>query len=359
MQWPELMRTLTFIAVCLFAALKASLAAGEEPLFWTVRSTGTDASLRGLCAVSDSTLWACGSNSTVLLTISGGISWTPCGPTGFDKLEFRSIHAFSEQRAIICSAGTPAVILATEDGGASWQEVHRREEPKAFFDGLAFTKAGIGIAVSDPISDRFLIVRSLDSGKTWAPIEENAIPAMREGEAAFAASNSALTVTSTKSSRVLLGTGGTEAANSRIYLSDDAGAHWRAAQCPIPSGPASGIFSIASGVDSSPDVDLVAAVGGDYRADHHATVNAAYSTDGGESWTVAEEGPSAFRSAVIWQRRDRCAGRFIAVGPTGTDVSPDGKRWTTLDTTGFHALAISPYGKLFAVGSDGRFGIGR
>ncbi|MFO1063331.1 MAG: YCF48-related protein [Pirellulales bacterium] len=352
------MRTLIFIAVCIFVAFQASPASGVEP-FWTVRSTGTDASLRGMCAVDDSTLWACGSKSTVLRSIDGGTTWEQCGPSGFDKLEFRSLQAFSDQHAIICSAGTPAVILATEDGGKSWQEVYRRDEPNAFFDGLTFTKAGIGIAVSDPISDRLLIVRSLDRGKTWAPIEDNAIPAMREGEAAFAASNSALTVTSTKSSRALLGTGGTEAANSRIYLSDDAGAHWRAALCPIPSGPASGIFSIASGVHPSQDTDLVAAVGGDYRADHHATVNAAYSTDGGESWKVAEVGPSAFRSAVIWQQPDRSAGRFIAVGPTGTDVSPDGKQWATLDMTGFHALAISPYGKLFAVGSDGRFGVAR
>ena len=79
---------------------------------------------------------------------------------------------------------------------------------------------------------------------------------------------------------------------------------------------------------------------------------AAWTADGGRSWTLASQPPGGYRSAVA----ARPDGSFVGTGPGGTDCSRDGGRnWEALRDAqgarvpGFHALAPP-----WLVGSDGR-----
>jgi photosystem II stability/assembly factor-like uncharacterized protein len=325
---------------------------------WAESSTGCEASLRGISVVGEETIWACGAAATVVRSSDGGKTWEKCGPGDYQGLEFRSIAACNERQATIASAGTPAVILQTSDGGKTWKQRYRNEAKTAFFDGLKFwnsrngtgLQAKHGIAFSDPIEGRFLIVTTNDSGNSWQAVDAANSPQSRENEAAFAASNSALLVG--ENGLVWIGTGGTVSDHSRVLFSQDSGQHWSSFDCPISSGQAAGIFSLAA----TNDQKTLVAVGGDYRPEELSRQTAAISRDGGRTWQIAAKPPTEFVSAVAI-RAGRLAESWIAVGPTASFVSSDGDHWERFSNTGFHAIAISNSGTVFAVGSAGRFAI--
>ncbi len=333
----------------------STVGAQELEFNWEIGPTGTQASLRGLDAPSDQTVWACGSSATVIRSQDGGSSWIECGPTDFAWLEFRSIHAWDSNSACIASAGTPAVILRTTDGGRSWQEVYRHASPDAFLDGLKFWDEQRGIAFGDPIDGKFLVVESQDGGRTWAVATTSDQPGSLEAEAAFAASNSAMHLGD--NGRVWIGTGGQTGQNSRIFTREDWDTTWVALPSPMRSGSAEGIFSLAYDGQSQ----RLVAVGGDYRAGEPSATVAAYSDDGGIQWKLADQPPSEFRSAVVRSPPlDRNVGWFLATGPSGTDVSEAGENWRRISDTGFHALAVPRRpgsSVMFAAGADGKFAV--
>jgi hypothetical protein len=102
------------------------------------------------------------------------------------------------------------------------------------------------------------------------------------------------------------------------------------------------------------------AVGGDYTKPNDSTGTAAYTTDGGKTWTAATTPPHGYRSAVAY---DAPTKTWITVGPNGTDISTDdGRNWRPLKPDPkfndapdadqhWNALSL-PY----AVGPHGRIG---
>ena len=317
----------------------------DPKLSWEIGPTGCQASLRGLAAPQPNVVWACGSGATVIRSVDGGASWTSCGPDTWPELEYRSIFAWNESRACIASAGSPAVILRTQDGGSSWQEVFRHASPAAFFDGLHFWDAERGIAFSDPVDGKLLLVETRDGGNSWQVSDPDLIAVSRPGEAGFAASNSALLLD--VGGRAWIGTGGATSRQSRIYSRSSWQAEWQALNCPLPSASTQGIFSLAS------DGTRLVAVGGDYRPDQVSPVTAAVSSDGGRTWKLPAQPPSAYRSAVSWVVTSGHS-FWLAVGPSGSDWSGDVDVWTQFSPHGFHALATVD-DAVFAVGSQGKF----
>ncbi len=192
---------------------------------------GSQASLRGLSVTAHSTtnqpvVWASGSKGTILITSDLGKQWQSVGPAAYPELEFRSLHAWNEQSAMVASAGTPAIVLKTTDAGKSWREVYRDAHPKAFFDGLKFIDEKRGVLFGDPIDGCFTVLTTEDAGESWRMVTRDALPAAREGEAAFAASNSAMIVAEPGS--IWIGTGGCNSPHSRVLVSHDFGKSWSA-----------------------------------------------------------------------------------------------------------------------------------
>ena len=336
--------------------LGRSIGAAEP--FWLETPTGTSAGLRAVAVAKHSTeeatqvVWASGAKGTVVTTSDRGRTWRNCGPREFQTLEFRSIHAWSEKRAIIASAGTPALILITDDAGESWQEVHRNDNPKSFLDGMRFLDQRQGVVFGDPIEGRFEVLRTLDGGRRWTTIERGRMPEIRPDETAFAASNSALAFDS--HGGLWIATGGTVADKSRLYSSRDFGESWQVVDCPLASGPTFGAFSVAS---ANKEPGTLVVVGGDFRLEAVSKTKAAVSHDRGQTFQLAVKQPRAFRSAVCYTPGGgRIDAGFYATGPIGTDYSPDGNVWNGLNDIGFHAMAALPSGGLVAVGAGGRCG---
>ena len=135
---------------------------------WTYVSSGTNAELRGLSAISDRVVWASGARGTVARSMDGGRSWRADTVPGAATLDFRAVHALTHGAAIIASAGEAekglAKIFATADEGHRWQLVYSTDRKGVFLDAIAFWDARHGIALSDPVDGHFFILVTKDRG---------------------------------------------------------------------------------------------------------------------------------------------------------------------------------------------------
>lgn len=314
---------------------------------WTPLAAPTEVSLRGICVPSADVVWASGADATVLLSRDGGRSFVRRSVGAARGADLRSIHAFSADVAVCATAGQPALVLRTEDAGASWQVVFEDPDPAAFFDAVRFADARSGYVFGDPTSaSGHYLLASSDGGRTWQRV--SGLPAPVEGEAGFAASGTCLSATGTS---VRIGTGG---AAARVLRSDDGGRTWNVHVTPLAVGAASrGVFSLAF---ASPLLGL--AVGGDYLDPDERARTAAFTTDGGRSWQLPATTPGGYRSGVAFAPGFGPDIAF-AVGPTGADATADGGRsWHVVGTGPGHAhhgLAFAPDAAVgFAVGAGGR-----
>lgn len=339
--------TLTSIAV-----LGVTLSALTQ---WEGQRSGTSVRLRGVSAVSEKVAWASGARGTVLRTVDGGRVWQALAVPGAEALDFRDIDAMSDRVAYVLSIGNgPASrIYKTEDGGQTWALQFQNEDPKAFFDAMAFWDDQRGIAFSDSVDGRFVIIRTVDGGRTWTRIPTASLPPALENEGAFAASGTNVAVYG--KAHVWIGTGA--AARSRVLHSADAGATWTIADTPLAAGASSGIYSIAFR-----DARHGLVVGGDYNKETEAVNNAAMTSDGGKSWKLIT-GLSGYRSVVAFMPGGRGPNRvWMAVGPTGADVSPDdGQTWKQVSSLGFDTISVARAAGaaapiVFGAGANGRLG---
>lgn len=316
---------------------------------WLQLDTGSGASLRGISALDANTAWVSGSEGAVLRTLDGGETWQQLQVAGAEALDFRDVETFDADTAVLMTAGQPARLYHTADGGQTFTLAHESPHPEAFFDGVAFWNREKGLAFSDPVDGHFLIVRTEDGGRSWQPIPTEGLPEPLAGEAGFAASGSSLQVAA--GGRAWIGLGG---AAARVLRSLDFGQTWEVSNTPIYQGqPSAGIFSLAA------QDDLLLAAGGDYQQPERSEETLARSEDGGATWTAASTPPpSGHRAAVAFVEPGpptQPGGTVLSVGRSGCDISRDGgNTWERWAADGFYTLSIGNDGSVWAAGSEGR-----
>jgi len=304
---------------------------------------GPDTSIRGLSLVNDQIAWVSGSNGWVGRSTDGGRAWFWTQVPGYESVDFRDIEAFSDQEAVLLSAGSPLFILHTSDGGKTWHLAHQDHRPEIFFDGMDYWPNGKwGIAFGDAIQGVMPLLFTRDAGRSWEDITEKAQLRIAGGEAGFAASGTSIRVIE---GRIYIGTGGSQ---SRLLFSDDQGITWHHHSTPLTQGSTStGVFSIAfqnklQGV----------AVGGDFQDDKNADRAVFLTSDGGQSWSAPQIGTRGYRSSVEYIGPDT----LIACGTSGVDLSTDGgQTWSAVSEDSYHVVRRAKNGDwVLLAGARGR-----
>ena len=308
--------------------------------------SGTDARFRSVSAVDARVAWAGGTKGIVCVTTDGGTSWKAIAVPGAEGLDLRDVHGVDARTAYALAAGEgeKSRICKTLDGGATWSTQFQNRDPKVFLDAFAFWDADHGLALGDPVDGRFVLLATDDGGASWRRLPRESSPEALPAEGCFAASGTCLVAQG--EGNAWFGTGGASA--SRVWRTTDRGRTWAVAETPIRAGgTTSGVFSLAFR-----DATHGVAVGGDYKDADGPGVKAAVTDDGGATWSPAV-GLTAYRSAVAFLDPST----LLAAGPTGLDRSADGGRtWAPLGAIGYHALAAAPGGAAWAVGDRGRVG---
>ena len=341
----------------LFLLLTTALAAQ------TIQKSNTTENLRGISVLANGIAWASGTHGTYLRTTDGGNSWQAAQVPGADALDFRDVEAFNADLAYLLSAGPgeQSRIYKTTDAGKTWALQFTNKNPKGFFDCMAFWDRDHGIAVGDPVTDnagtlRFELISTEDGGKTWNPLPPDSIPPAIEGEGAFAASGTCITIQGT--ANVWFATGGKAA---RVFRSTNAGKTWTVAETPIIHGQDStGIFSVAFR-----DATHGVIAGGDYKHPEQDGPNLAFTNDGGLTWTLSPVSPQKYFSAVAFAKPQSNSEAIVIVGSSGSAYEGDAAKMseqktpsqkTSLEKTwdwNLNAVSVSPTGEIIAVGPKG------
>lgn len=339
---------------------------GFPHLTWHILPTGSEQQFRGLAPVSSTIAWVSGTNGTVLRTTDSGRTWTSVGPVPSPEdpnaadLQFRDIQAWSADRAVVLSigAGASSRIYQTRDGGATWALAFVNTEEAAFYNCMDFEDEddadglhGHGLAVSDPVDGKFRLAETRDGGASWEVLDAAlGLPPALDGEFGFAASGTCIAA---RSGRWYVASGGVDP--GRVFRSarggkGGSGHRWEAAAAnsSLRGGAAAGVFSV-----QFRDARHGIAVGGDFEDPAGAVDNAAWSHDGGETWTKAERFPGGYRSGSAWV--PGLGGVALAVGPTGSDFTVDGGRtWSAFYNGSFDSVACIQGRVCWASGEQGR-----
>jgi photosystem II stability/assembly factor-like uncharacterized protein len=313
--------------LCFFVAIGAIKAQRVKVLEQT-----KPCSIRGLSVVDDRVAWVSGSNGYVGIATNGGQTWQWQQVKGFEKSDFRDVEAFSDKKAVIMSSGTPALIMATSDGGITWKVNYRNGDKAYFLDAMAFVDDRHGYTMGDPINGKFILLETKDGGSNWSIMPN--LPVALPQEAAFAASGTCIGVDG-KLLQIVTGGGA-----SRLLSWNNK--EWAYQPLPLLQGKDSqGAFSFAS------DGTTIVFVGGDYqlisRKDsvvcimRSATLNVPISS------------PAGFQSCVSWV--DKAI--FLSTGTSGTNISMDGgASWKVINDGSYNVCKRAKHGKRVLLAGD-------
>ncbi|HLZ16613.1 MAG TPA: YCF48-related protein [Cyclobacteriaceae bacterium] len=336
------MRTL----VSIFLVAASTIKLFSQDYKWQNIAVQVKSSFRALSVVDDKVAWVAGSKGWIGRSRNGGKAWSFQQVKNFEEFDFRSLYAFDSLTAIIATAGSPALILRTTDGGKTWHSVYQNDAKEAFIDGLDFWNDKKGLAYGDPIQGKMLLIATQDGGLTWRELADSQRPNLKEGEASFAASGTGIRCLGGK--KVIITTGGKV---SRLWTSHDEGETWSAGDLPVMQGVESaGAFSTLMWKGKKGVV-----VGGDYKNDAQTGQHVYITMDRGISWTLPIRPTRGLRECVEFLGDDR----LIAIGPQGSDASSDGGvNWTSLsDEKGFHVVRKARDGSLIVAAGNEKISV--
>lgn len=298
-------------------------------------------SIRALEVLNDSTLFFAANDGQTGFSTDSGKTWQ------FNEVSFEGkapsfrATAFHADAIFMLSIENPALLYRIRQQKP--ELVYTERHPDVFYDAMQFFDEKVGIALGDPIDGCFSILRSEDGGASWTRLGCENMPPSIAGEAAYAASNSNLSI---QGDKVWFATGG---AVSRVFYSDDRGLRWKVVETPVISGgKMTGIYSIDFYDDKTGVV-----IGGDWDDKASNRANKAITLDGGKTWKlVADAEGASFKSCVRFLPNGG-GKKIMAVGTTGISYSGDqGNTWQTIHEEGFYTIRFANKNLAYLAGEN-------
>ena len=296
-------------------------------------------SIRAMSVPSEKVIWASGSKGMVAKSTNEGLSFEWMQVKGYEQRDFRAMHAWNDQEAIIVAVASPAIILKTIDGGISWNKVYENNDTSMFLDALHFSDENNGTVIGDPIEGHLFILTTNNKGATWVQKPNTFFQStLNNGEAFFASSNSNLIHIG---KALVFVTGGL---SSRLWKNGVAEA------LPLLQGTSS---TGANSIAISPNGNRVVVVGGDFANDTIASQNIVgyqlFQTPNSDLKYLSQKqiiwkkinvsNPKGYKSSVEFIDNDL----LITCGTSGVDFSKDkGLSWEKISNAPFHIAKKHP-----------------
>lgn len=336
------MKYLAILIVCILAIGCESTNSSPEI---ELVDTPTSSLLQAISIVDEKTIWISGHNAEFVRSLDGGDSWQLFRYSNMDSLQFRDIHAFDQNSAILMSAGVGAESRIFKfTAPDQWEENFVMQDSLGFLDCIAFWDDENGIAYGDAIDQYPYILLTKDGGRSWGRADSTNMPLAGLGEGGFAASGTCVTTGENGKAWIATGASG----NCRFLITEDYGQSWKAVDSPLVTGEAAGNTSISF----VGEIGVV--TGGDLMKSSEYTKNIAFSHDGGQLWKLSNRPKTtgAFYGSAITSVGNQI--HAFACGPNGLDYSNDlGQTWTALDSLNYWAINMKD-NIGYASGTNGR-----
>ncbi len=297
-------------------------------------------SIRAIEFLDNKTLAFAGSNG-VYGSIDARTNKVRTNIQKFDTIlpEFRAV-AHTKVDFFMLSVANPALLYKTGENG-KMELVYKEEGEGVFYDAMKFWNDREGIAIGDSMEGCLSIIITRNGGNSWTKLSCNALPKAKEGEGAFAASNTNIEIVGNKV--WVASTSGT------VYYSSDKGQSWEIQQTSILSGePTEGIYSV-----DFYDENLGFGMGGDYLKPTSNAKNKILTKDGGKTWKLVADGQEpGYKSCVQFVPNSNGRG-IVTVGFTGVSYSNDqGETWRLLSEEGFYTIRFLNESVAYAAGKN-------
>jgi photosystem II stability/assembly factor-like uncharacterized protein len=243
-------------------------------------------------------------------------------------LHFRAIKEVNGDLFAI-SIVNPARLYKLSRKSKSPKLVYEEVNEKVFYDAMDFWNDQEGVAIGDPTDDCMSVIITRDGGNTWGKLPCDDLPKAKEGEAAFAASDTNIAIVG---DQTWIATGGK---SSRVLYSPDKGKTWEVYETPIIQGKeTTGMYSI-----DFYDEKNGFAIGGDYTKPNSTLNNKIRTSDGGKTWKVVANGKDPGYRSCVQYVPNRGGKELVSIGFKGIDYSNDsGDTWTHLSDEGFYTI---------------------
>lgn len=234
------------------------------------------------------------------------------------ETEFRSI-AGTKDAIFVLAVGNPAILIQINKKTLHEKIVYKEENQSVFYDSMHFADDLNGFAMGDPTDDCLSFLKTIDGGITWQKVNCSIFPKVISGEAAFATSNTNLTI---KGKSIFMVSGGKK---SRVFVSEDFGTSWKVYETPIVQGEEmTGIFTADF---YNEKIGIIA--GGNYMKQNQNWANKAITKNGGKTWKlIANKEAFGYASCVQFVPNGKGM-QLISISGTGMFYSANfGKSWT-------------------------------
>jgi photosystem II stability/assembly factor-like uncharacterized protein len=151
-----------FCILCLFTASLHS----QTP--WVELNTGITKRLNSISSIKDVSVWACGTEGTVIRSTNSGDSWINANPEPSipASIDLHHIYSTGSGSAFVCGNDSQnSYIFKTSNSGLTWEQV--LIQPWGKFNAVHFPTDTSGIVVGSPAAGRWSIWKTTNGGNSW------------------------------------------------------------------------------------------------------------------------------------------------------------------------------------------------